>query len=337
METLYIVQRSATLRVDGGGLAVFSEEPPGSRRLLARPPVRRMRGIVMADGARITSDAVKLCFGHGVNVAWLGRAGRIAAFAASALSRPFLKLRQYAVAGSSEKRLGLARAIVCAKIGNGAMVVRKLRRGKRPAADGRMAMNALRELETAAASATAMDQLMGFEGAAARTYFSGLAECFSGEIRFAGRKAHPPADPVNSLLSLAYSLLGNRIAAAIVAAGMEPHLGALHGIVRGAGALAQDLLEEFRHSVVDRFVVQLCNYRKLSERHFIRRPGRKTMVSLTDEGLRLFFFEWEKWLALPIGDADNPEFDFNPCLARQVDRWAGALKQGGYRPHRFGG
>src|SRR5699024_3242826 len=62
--------------------------------------------------------------------------------------------------------------------------------------------------------ATSIQQLLGIEGSAARTYFQAFASLFGDQEKspvrsfdFAGRNRRPPTDPVNALLSFGYALL----------------------------------------------------------------------------------------------------------------------------------
>src|SRR5258706_104954 len=88
--------------------------------------------------------------------------------------------------------------------------------------------------------ASSLDELLGMEGSAAALYF----EHFSGMIKvedegvpvggprqlrfnfnFDHRNRRPPADPVNAMLSLAYSLLAKDCTVAAQAVGLDPYIG----------------------------------------------------------------------------------------------------------------
>jgi CRISPR-associated protein Cas1 len=77
------------------------------------------------------------------------------------------------------------------------------------------------------------------------------------EWKFERRARRPPPDPVNVLLSLGYTLLGNSARGAVQAAGLDPYAGFLHEYVYNRPSLALDLLEEFR-PVVDGIVLWAC-------------------------------------------------------------------------------
>lgn len=162
---------------------------------------------------------------------------------------------QYDLVADAPRRLALGRAIIRAKLD--AM----LRQLNGPS-EGE-ARRAVEELCLRLPAATDANELRGLEGAATRAYYQG----FAGRIRvaefaFKGRSRRPPRDPVNSLLSFAYSLLLGEIQTALLAHGLDPHPGLVHDLGRHHPALASDLVEPYRILVADRFVLWVIN-RKL--------------------------------------------------------------------------
>ena len=117
----------------------------------------------------------------------------------------------------------------------------------------------------AAERATSIETLLGVEGSAARVYF----EAFGGMIKaedaevaafaFATRNRRPPRDPINALLSLAYSLLAKDLTIVCTAVGLDPFWGFYHQPRFGRPALALDLMEMFRPLVADSAVLTAIN------------------------------------------------------------------------------
>ena len=108
--------------------------------------------------------------------------------------------------------------------------------------------------------AHSISQVMGFEGNAAKAYFSCLSKLlYNDEFRFRGRSSHPPKDPFNSMLSYGYSLLYRNIIGSIESSGLHPYFAFLHKIRPGHAALASDLIEEWRAFLVDRVVLDFVN------------------------------------------------------------------------------
>ena len=74
-----------------------------------------------------------------------------------------------------------------------------------------------------------------------------------------GRNRRPPRDPVNAMLSFAYSLLTKEFAVTLETVGLDPMLGFYHQTRFGRPSLALDLMEEFRPIVADSVVVGVVN------------------------------------------------------------------------------
>ena len=112
------------------------------------------------------------------------------------------------------------------------------------------------------------------------------------EAPFSGRSRRPPLDPINALLSFAYSLLARDCAAALEGVGLDPYVGFLHRPRPGRASLALDLMEELRCVYADRFVLSCVNQRILTGEHCHRQESGA--VFLTDEGRRAFLSAWQK-------------------------------------------
>ena len=123
-----------------------------------------------------------------------------------------------------------------------------------------------------ALGAGSIGELLGIEGAAASQYFqqfSGMVKVEDDDLpglempnpggkqlafnfNFSHRNRRPPTDPVNAMLSLAYSMLSKDCTLAALAVGFDPYVGFYHQPRFGRPALGLDLMEEFRQPVVDR-------------------------------------------------------------------------------------
>lgn len=117
-----------------------------------------------------------------------------------------------------------------------------------------------------------IDQLRGYEGAAAAAYFEAYQTLFADSLGFEGRKRRPPPDPVNSVLSLAYTLLHSDAVKVIHSAGLDPYLGYLHEPSHGRESLAADIIEPIRPKI-DRMTWTLFRERRLTATHFNNSSG----------------------------------------------------------------
>lgn len=198
----------------------------------------------------------------------------------------FLRQRQFRLAEEEWFCLRLARQLVSGKIRNQRTML--LRNHLEPAEN---ALRGMKEMAARAERAGSLDELLGVEGTAARLYFGEFAGMIKiGEegaapsdfdFDFNGRNRRPPRDPVNALLSLAYSLLAKDLTIACYAVGFDPMMGFYHQPRFGRPALALDLMESFRPLIADSAVLNAINTRMVTAGDFIRAGSA---VSLTATG-----------------------------------------------------
>ncbi len=102
----------------------------------------------------------------------------------------------------------------------------------------------------------------------------------------------PPLDPVNAMLSFAYTLLGNEIACALETVGLDPAVGFMHTLRPGRASLALDLLEKLRAPFADRFVLTQINLGAVTADSFERKENGA--YYLKDDARRSFLAAWQK-------------------------------------------
>ena len=117
----------------------------------------------------------------------------------------------------------------------------------------------------------------------------------------------------------------NLIGGHVEARGLDPAMGFLHTPRPGRASLALDLLEEFRHPVVDRFVMRVCNLRMLQPGMFEIDP-EEGGVRLTREGLKIFFKAWGEYLERPVQEVGGEKLSPAVLIRRQVNRMAMAFR-----------
>ena len=214
---------------------------------------------------------------------------------------------QFRQADSPPFCLRLAKQLVLDKIRNQRTLL--MRNHVQPPAE---ALQFLKALTFEAERVKGLEQLLGIEGVAARTYF----QHFGGMIKvgraddpnrapwdpddevpewlnfdFHGRNRRPPRDPVNALLSLGYSLLAKDLTVTCAGVGLDPYLGFYHQPRFGRPALALDLMEPFRPLIVDSAVLSAINTRMVQPEHFV---AAADAVALTAEGRKAFFRAYEQ-------------------------------------------
>ena len=244
---------SHTLYIDRHGTQVGARDG----RLTLRPPdapeqdfpARQVDQVIVLGHAHFTHDAIAFLLREGVPVIFSSlRGGYRGSLAARPGRQIHLRQAQLDAMRDERARLAVARALVQAKLRGHGRLLRQWGIAER----GAIAVG-LR----ASRRCLAAESLRGHEGTAAAAFFAGLREHLAGSpFAFAGRHAHPPPDPVNAVLSLAYTLLLNEVEVAVEAAGLDAAGGFYHVAGDGRPTLLMDLVEPLR-PLADRFAARL--------------------------------------------------------------------------------
>jgi len=164
--------------------------------------------------------------------------------------------------------------------------------------------------------------LRGLEGSFSTLYFQNLPAMLVDDFNFKKRIKHPPPDPLNILLSLAYTMVFNNIYAFVEASGLDPYCGFFHELKYGHPALVSDLMEEFRAPLADALVITLINHKQIVPRHF---SVEKDKVVFGKEGLAIFFEQYRKKVTTKFG-YNNMQLNFLQIMERQVWHFMRVLK-----------
>ncbi|NOZ68770.1 MAG: CRISPR-associated endonuclease Cas1 [Deferribacteres bacterium] len=100
-------------------------------------------------------------------------------------------------------------------------------------------------------------RLMAAEGRSSSYYWNMVGILLEDDVDFVKRERQGAKDIVNCCLNYGYSMLYPRIWQALIQAGLNPMISYLHKEQPGTPTLTFDLIEEFRHHVVDRTVFSL--------------------------------------------------------------------------------
>ena len=211
------------------------------------------------------------------------------------LKNVFLRKRQFALSEDAFFCLSVAREFVAAKIRNQRTLLR--RNHIEPPA---IAVAQLKRYAGAAMNAEELDELLGIEGNAARIYFANFTGLVKADneggvapftFEFTRRNRRPPVDPVNALLSFAYSMLAKDLTIICHSVGLDPFIGFFHQPRFGRPALALDLMEEFRPLIADSVVISAINTGMVTTGDFIRVGPA---VALTPSGRKGFLRAYEQ-------------------------------------------
>lgn len=289
LNTLYVTRQESYLHKERETIVIkYGNEK------LAQFPALTISNILCFGQISISPFLMGFCGEQGIGLSFYSEYGK---FLARVLGRQtgnvLLRRTQYRWADDKERSLSIARLMVGAKIANSrAVLQREIRNhGANTPLEQTIAQLAgsLRRCQ----HAKSLNETMGIEGDAAGTYFSMFNELLRGSgLAFAGRIRRPPTDPVNALLSFTYSLITQECVSALLGVGLDPYVGFLHQDRPGRPSLALDLLEEFRASWADRFVLTLINRRQLQLRDFITEASGA--VRLTDDARKALLTAYQE-------------------------------------------
>lgn len=296
---LYVGGTGRGLVLESGKILVNQKK----EELLAVPQ-KRVERIVTLGPVGISAGVRQWALNAGVPLIHLSLRGKFlgssVSFDADGLDR---RRRQYRLCEDALWQMPMAASMVVGKIaGQRSLMIRY-------GADlddhiVRRCVNTLAEAQVEAMSVETVDELMGIEGYASKSYWEAFGRLLPEEIKFPGRRRRPPPDAVNSALSLGYSVLTTEAVGAIAAAGLDPACGVLHAPQQGRASLALDLVEEFRPLIVDSMVLDAFRRRILTHESVRPNPEpEKGGVLLTDEGRKAFFARYERRMATVFGHA----------------------------------
>ncbi|MFT4136282.1 CRISPR-associated endonuclease Cas1 [Microbacterium sp.] len=276
---VFVGAQGSRLRKSQGRLLVESR---GDETLLD-VPLGHVERLVLFGSVGLSAGVRAWAFANGVEAVFLSRKGNYIGshFGVNSGTKVRRLRAQIATADDDERALGFARVAVAAKLAHQMTVLRRFPSSEH-ADDGREAIAQIDNCLKLTRLAQTRSELMGVEGAGAQVYFGHFGMLVPEPLRFAHRSRRPPMDVVNAALGYGYAMLLGECVAALVAAGMDPAIGLLHGPEDRRPSLALDLMEEFRPYVVDQVVLELTRRKSLRTEH--GRLVDKAGVLLTKQG-----------------------------------------------------
>lgn len=283
---LYVDQQGAYISKNNEEVVVKDR----SKKELARFKLKDVSQICIIGNAQISTQAVVSVLNKSIPICWFSYGGWFQGITHN-LSHKNVELRinQSKTAFNKKRSLQLSGEFVKGKIRN----CRTFLKRNHPQLSTDTSQK-LKMLAEKAGSADSSASLLGIEGAAAALYFSEFEQlikvdqnsiCSPMFFNFESRNRRPPTDPVNSLLSFAYTLLVKEFFVTLLRVGFDPYLGFYHSPKYGRPALALDMMEEFRPIVCDSIVITAINNKEIQPGDFIARAGA---FNLTKEGRKKF-------------------------------------------------
>ncbi len=290
LNTLFITREGVYLRKDGAAVEVRLEG-----QTLLRVPLHNLDGIVcLGYDIGASAQLMAACAEAGVTLSFCSPHGRfLAAVRGFTPGNVLLRRAQYRLSDDPAASASLATNFLVGKLTNGKNLLLRSARdhGSHPAVDE--AIQVLRRNARTLLRTNELESLRGLEGDAASSYFAAFPRLLTVPgFEFSGRFRRPPTDPVNALLSFAYSLLAHDCRSALESVGLDAAVGFLHRDRPGRPSLALDLMEEFRPIFADRCVLTLINRRQIQPGDFVHRETGA--VELKEEARKRFLVTWQE-------------------------------------------
>lgn len=324
MTSLYLTEEGTHLTLKDNRIVIKK-----SSDILKEVSLEKVDNIVIIGNISITSPLSIELLEREIPVNWLSSTGKFYGRLEPTTRVNIARQReQFRCSDNNEFSLELAKSFIIGKVKNCQVV---LRRYNRNVSDNDVSENIeeLKKYVIKISEAETVEQLLGYEGNSAKLYFKSLGKMVKEEFKFDKRTRRPPKDKFNCLLSLGYTLLLYEIYTAIVNKGLHPYCSFLHKIRNGHPALASDLIEEWRPTVVDSLVMNLIQTKIITPEHFLPQDEMSGGVFLTKDGLKIFIKKFEerlKQLNSYLTYVDYP-LSFRESLQFQVGALVKAIEE----------
>jgi len=291
---LYVTTPEAYLTLDGENIVVKKEEGASTRL-----PLHNLENIVCFTWQGASPALMGACAERNIGLCFLTPNGRFQArITGKVKGNVLLRKKQYEVSEKEAESVPIAASFLLGKISNCRKVLDRAIR------DHSLLVN-VQSLTAASASlketlkdiqaCTSIADLMGYEGSAAKIYFSVFDHLILQQrdnFFFKERSRRPPLDNMNSLLSFLYTLLTNDVASALETVGLDPYVGFLHQDRPGRPSLALDLMEEFRPVLADRIALSLINRKQITGKGFTQKESGGILMD--DETRKAVLIAWQE-------------------------------------------
>ncbi|WP_353894168.1 type I-C CRISPR-associated endonuclease Cas1c [Proteinivorax hydrogeniformans] len=294
LNTLFVTSPDVYLALNGENVVVLKEQ-----ERLAQLPLHNLETIYTFGHSGASPALMGFCAEQGISIVFLNRSGRfLAKVVGKSRGNVLLRKAQYRISDHETKSAKLAANFIIGKIYNNKWSIERATRDYPLRVDVnkfKQASQNLSQLLIKVRNVTDLELLRGYEGQAALIYYELLDELILQQKEsffYHQRSRRPPLDNVNAMLSFAYTLLSNDVAASLESVGLDSYVGFLHRDRPGRASLALDVMEEMRGIFADRFVISLINKKIVNEEDFITKESGA--IIMTDMCKKKFLKYWQE-------------------------------------------
>ena len=239
MGLLYVNENGAQIGYEANKCVVNYKD--GLKKLI---PIESLEGITIMGQSQMTAKCTEECLKRGIPVVYFSKGGVYFGRVMSTSHINAGRQRMQSALYDTEFAVELGKRILSAKIKNQSVVLRRYEKSRniRLEEEQKMLSICRGKIE----NSRRIEEIIGYEGQAAKFYFRGLSKCIEREFQFNGRSRRPPKDEFNSMISLGYSILMNELYCKIEMKGLNPYFGFIHRDAEKHPTLASDMMEECR-------------------------------------------------------------------------------------------
>ena len=294
LNILFVTIPDAIVNLNNGNVCVKKDKD-----LLLQVPLLNLEGLVLFNYFGATPQLLGECAKRDITVSFLNEYGTfLGSFHGASRGNVLLRKEQYRISDNPGKCFEFARNLVFGKLHNQKWVLERSLRDHALRVDiGLLKKESAHITDNMRQVFECGDivLLRAIEGNAARSYFGVFSELIlqnKDGFVFASRNRRPPTDPVNAMLSFAYTLLSSECRHALECVGLDSYVGFMHTDRAGRPSMALDLMEELRPHFADRFVLSLINRAEITPSDFETQESGAVLMS--DKARKMFLSAWQK-------------------------------------------
>lgn len=191
MSLLYVNDSGATIGIEGNCCTVKQKD--GSKRML---PIESLDGITIMGQSQMTTQCAEECMQRGIPVSYFSKGGKYFGRLISTGHVNVERQRKQCALYDTGFAVELAMKILSAKIKNQSVVLRRYEKSKGLNLEEEQKMLAI--CRNKVLTCDRIEEMIGFEGQAAKYYFKGLSACIDENLLF--REETAVRQEMNSIL-----------------------------------------------------------------------------------------------------------------------------------------
>ncbi len=256
-KTIFVINciEQRTLRVSNGELLL---EETDNHKTLTKIPFQKVLALFVIGHISITTPLIEKCKRYNVALVVMKPNLRPVFFWAHAAEANYLlRQRQYQMKSDD---LSIAKQLVTNKIENQYKLLCNTRLKSKEVEEAKQMCIHIAGIVH---NATSYNDLMGLEGAVAKSYF----KAYFGLLGWTARKPRAKTDAINATLDIGYTILFNYIEVYVRMFGFDTYVGVYHRLWFKRKSLICDLMEPFR-CIIDAQVRKAFNLKQCKESDF---------------------------------------------------------------------